>query len=128
MGAIATYDWIGPADRGTNKIAATINAALLMAYKIGNSPMKTLGLAFGGTLEAPSGHRSTTPPAADYTSDMLQRTTEAPTWPDRIDYLVVERIARDIRNQYIAGLISRAKKALADRFARGGPPSIGPAR
>jgi len=80
--------------------------------------MKTLRLAFDGTLEAPLSHRSPTLPAADYTSDMLQRTTEAPAWPDHFDYLVVERIARDIRNQYIASLISRAKKALADLRAR----------
>ncbi len=89
--------------------------------------MKTLRLAFDGTLEAPFSHRSPTPPVADYTSDMLQRTTQPPTGPDHFEYLVIERIARDIRNQYIARLMSRAKKALADRFARGGRRSIGPA-
>lgn len=90
--------------------------------------MKTLGLAVDGTLAAPFGGRSPTLPAADYTADMLQRTTTTPVWPERVDYLVVERIARDIRNQYIASLLSRAKKALANRFARGARPSLGPVR
>ena len=90
--------------------------------------MKTLRLPVDGTLATAFGHRSPTLPAADYTPDMLQRTTEAPTRPDHVDYLVVERIARDMRTQYIASLLSRAKKALADRFARGGRPAVGPAR
>jgi hypothetical protein len=90
--------------------------------------MKTFGLAVDGTFAAPFGERSSTIPAADYTADMLQRTTEPPAWPDRLDYLVVERIARDMRNQYIASLLSRAKEALANRFARGARPSIRHAR
>jgi hypothetical protein len=90
--------------------------------------MKTLGLAVGRTFVAPFGERSPTSTAVDYTADMLQRTTEPPAWPERIDYLVVARIARDTRNECIASLLGRAKKALANRFSQGGPPSIRVAR
>jgi hypothetical protein len=90
--------------------------------------MKTLGLTVDATLIAPIGERSPTFPAVDYTADMLRCTTEPPVWPDRLDYLVVERLARDIRNQYIASLLRRAKKALANRLARRGRLSIGRVR
>ena len=90
--------------------------------------METLGPTVDGTLVAPFGERSPTPPALHYTADMLQRTTEPTVWPEKVDYLVVERIARDIRNQYVASLLGRAKRALARRFARGARPSIGRAR
>jgi hypothetical protein len=90
--------------------------------------MKTSGLAVDGAFAARFGERSPTLPAVDYTSDMLQRTTEPPAWPDRLDYLVVERIARDMRNQYVASLLGRAKRALGARFAQGARSSIGHAR
>jgi len=63
-------------------------------------------------------------PAINYTAGMLQRTTSPRDGPDRVDYVVVERIARDLRNQYIASLIGRAKKALVARFARRDAPRI----
>lgn len=66
-------------------------------------------------------------PAADYTVDMLQRTTDAPIWPDRVDYRVVERIARDMRNQYIASLFGKAKRALAQRLTGNAPLDRGSA-
>jgi hypothetical protein len=90
--------------------------------------METLRLTLASTLTAPYDERSPTPPALHYTADMLQRTTTSTVWPERVDYLVVERIARDIRNQYVASLLGRAKRALARRFARGARPSIGRAR
>ena len=90
--------------------------------------METFGLTVDGTLVAPFDERFPTPPALHYTADMLQRTTASTVWPERVDYLVVERIARDIRNQYIASLLGRAKKALVDRLARGARPSIERAR
>ena len=79
--------------------------------------MKTLRLAVDRTFAAPFGERSPTLPGPDYTADMLQCTTESLAWPERIDYLVVERIARDTRNECIATLLGRARKALANRFA-----------
>jgi len=51
---------------------------------------------------------------------MLQRTTDAPIWPDRVDYRVVERIARDMRNQYIASLFGKAKRAAHARARTSG--------
>jgi hypothetical protein len=90
--------------------------------------METLELTVDDTLVAPFGERSPTPSALHYTADMLQCTTESTVWSERVDYLVVERIARDIRNQYIASLLGRARRALANRFARGARPSIGCAR
>jgi hypothetical protein len=80
--------------------------------------MTTLGLAVDRTLAVPVGERYPAFPAGDYSADMLQRTTRADPWPDRLDYLVVERIAHDMRNQYIASLFRRAKNALAKRFAK----------
>jgi hypothetical protein len=59
---------------------------------------------------------------------MLQRTTEAPAWPERLDYLAVERIAREVRSQYVASLINTAKNALARRFAGGRRVATKPAR
>ena len=90
--------------------------------------METLRLSTDGTLVAPFGERSPTPLPPDYSANMLQRTTESNAWSERVDYLVVQRIARDIRNQYIASLLSRAKRALANRFARGARSLIGGAR
>jgi hypothetical protein len=90
--------------------------------------MKTLRLSIEGTPVAPSGERSLTRPAHHYTADMLQRTREADPWPERVDYVVVERVARDIRNQYIASLLGRAKRALCERLARGVGPLIGRTR
>jgi hypothetical protein len=90
--------------------------------------METLRQTAGGTLVAPLDERSPTPLALHYTAVMLQRTTASIAWPERVDYLIVERIARDIRNQYVASLLGRAKRALARRFARGARPSIGGAR
>jgi hypothetical protein len=81
--------------------------------------METSELTHAGTFVAPVGERSPTLPALDYTADMLHRTTAPTVWPERVDYLVVERIARDIRNQYVASLLGRAKRALANRFSRG---------
>jgi hypothetical protein len=78
--------------------------------------METSVPAVDGTLLARFGERSPIPPAFDYSADMLQCTTQS-IWPQRLDYLVVERIARDMRNQYIASLLGRAKRALANRFA-----------
>jgi hypothetical protein len=49
---------------------------------------------------------------------MLQCTMQPTPRPDRDDYLVVERIARDMRNQYVASLLRRAKPALAKGLAR----------
>ena len=90
--------------------------------------METLRLSIDGTPVAPFGERSPTLPALDYTADMLQCTTQAGVWPQRLDFLVVERIARDMRNQYIACLFGRAKRALTNRFARAVRPLIGCAR
>ena len=90
--------------------------------------METLRLTVDRTLVAPFDERSPTLLALHYTADMLQRTTDSTDWPERVDYLVVERIARNIRNQYVASLLGRAKKALARRFGRGARPSIGRAR
>lgn len=56
-------------------------------------------------------------PPADYSADMLQRTIVPDYLPDHPDYLAVERVAREMRNQYIASLLSRARRALAQRFA-----------
>jgi hypothetical protein len=87
--------------------------------------METLRLSIEGTLVAPSDERSPTPPAVHCTADMLQCTTAWDGGSARVDYLVVERIARDIRNQYIASLLGRAKRALAKRLTGGMRPSIG---
>lgn len=57
-------------------------------------------------------------PEADYSADMLHRTIQPDSRPDRFDYVVIARIARDMRNQHVASLLSRAKHALAERFAR----------
>lgn len=63
-----------------------------------------------------AGKRYPVSPAVDYTADMLQRTIRHPS-PDRLDYLIVTRIARDMRNQHIASLLCRAR-ALAEGFMR----------
>lgn len=84
--------------------------------------MKSLGLAVDGTLAARVDEHDPAVTAGDYSADMLQRTMLADPWPDRLDYLIVERIARDMRNRYIASLLRRAKKALAKRFAQRTPP------
>lgn len=90
--------------------------------------METLVLTDEGTLLARFREGSPTPPAADYTANMLQCTTQSIAGPQRLDYLVVERIARDMRNQYIASLLGRARRALAKGVARGARPLIGRAR
>ena len=77
-----------------------------------------LNLAVASFHSAPRDKGDRAPATVDYTAGMLQRTTTPPVWPDRVDYVVVERIARDLRNQYIASLLARAKKAFAARFAR----------
>ena len=55
-------------------------------------------------------------PGFDYSADMLQRTTPPELWSDRCGYLAAERIARDVRNQNVASLLSRANNALAHVF------------
>jgi hypothetical protein len=90
--------------------------------------MASLRLRIDGTPATPFGERSATLPALDYNANMLQCTTRSDPWSERVDYLVVERVARDIRNQYIASLLGRAKRALANGFARGARPLIGRAR
>lgn len=114
MGAIARYDWIAPAEGGTNEGAVLVNSALLVAYR-SDRTMQTLQLSAGGAL---AGNRRPASDAVDYSPDMLQRTIPADSWPDRYDYLAIARIAHDMRTQYIASLLSRAKHALAERFAR----------
>jgi len=90
--------------------------------------METLELSVDDALVAPLAQRSPKLPAPHYTVDMLQRTTDWTAGCERVDYLIVERIARDIRNQYIASLPGRVKRALVNRFAGGARPSIGCAR
>ena len=78
--------------------------------------METLGLTGDRTIVASFSELSPTLPAPHYTAGMLQCTTESTVGSERVDYLAVERIARDIRNQYIASLLGRAKRAWANRF------------
>ena len=77
---------------------------------------------------APFGERAQAFPAIDYTGDMLQRTTGLLIAPERLDYVVVERVARDMRNRYIANLFGRVKGALASRLARVARLAAGRAR
>jgi hypothetical protein len=76
-----------------------------------------LNLAVASFDSVPRGESDRARATADYTADMLQRTTKPPEWPDRVDYLALERIARELRSEHIASLFAWAKKALATRFA-----------
>lgn len=91
-------------------------------------PMKTIAnvlpIAASSFHTASHGEADPDYPAINYTAAMLRRTTPPQDGPDRVDYVVVERIARDLRNQYIASLIGRAKKALVARLARRDAPGI----
>ncbi|MEO8630296.1 MAG: hypothetical protein ABI612_19690 [Betaproteobacteria bacterium] len=52
----------------------------------------------------------------NFSADMLQRTISAaprPDWPAPTDRFALERAARDLRREYIAALIGRAKAAIA---------------
>ncbi len=86
-----------------------------IAYPIGPAPAAAkVGLA---------GEPFPVRPESNYSVNMLQRTMPMPAPPEpvlaeRIDYLVVERIAREMRNEYVADLIARAKTALARHFAQ----------
>jgi hypothetical protein len=77
--------------------------------------METLGLSVDGRPVPPFDERSPTPSALHYTADLLQCTT-ASTAGSRVDYLVVERIARDIRNQYIASLLRQGSHCGCHRY------------
>jgi hypothetical protein len=83
-----------------------------------------LNLAVASFHSAPHDEADRAGVTANYTADMLQRTTTPPEWPDRVDYLAVERIARELRSQYIESLLARAKKALATRFSRGAAKQV----
>lgn len=74
------------------------------------------------------GKHAQTSPAIDYTGNMLQRTTGPLFAPERLDYAVVERVARDMRTRYIASLFGSAKGALASRLARVARLATGRAR
>ena len=78
--------------------------------------MKTLELTGDGTLVAPFAECSPTRSALHYTADMLQRTTASTVGSERVGYPVVERIAGNMRNRYIASLLGRTKRALVNRF------------
>jgi hypothetical protein len=83
--------------------------------------MKTIrnpaAVDFSSAVCTPSGDAVRQPSTTHYTLDMLQRTTP-PSWPDPVDYIALERVAHQMRNQYIAGLLSRVKRALARRLAQ----------
>ncbi len=64
--------------------------------------MKILTFALDVARVGPFGECAQAFPAIDYTGDMLQRTTGPLIAPERLDYVVVERVARDMRNRYIA--------------------------
>ena len=87
--------------------------------------MESSAPSLEATLVAPSDDRSPTPFGLEYTAGMVQCTTIPSVEPETIGYLVVERIARDMRNQCVATRLRRARKALAGRFARLALPSIG---
>ena len=50
----------------------------------------------------------------DYSAEMLQRTTGLPVWPSHEDRFALERVARDMRQDYIASVFRRAQKAITD--------------
>jgi hypothetical protein len=56
--------------------------------------MKTLIPTIDGARLRSFGERTPTVGSADYTADMLHRTTESPVSPEGVGYLVVERLAR----------------------------------
>jgi hypothetical protein len=87
--------------------------------------METLALTLEPSLVARCEERSATLPSAQYTADMVQRTTDSTAEAESMDYLAVARMARDMRSQCVANLLGRASKALAIRFGRLAPPSIG---
>jgi hypothetical protein len=90
--------------------------------------MKILTFALDVPRVEPFGEHAQAFPAIDYTGDMLQCTTRPLIAPERLDYVVVERVARDMRNRYIASLFGRVKGALASRLARVARLATGRAR
>jgi len=53
---------------------------------------------------------------------MLHR-TNLRVWPSNLDHFALERMARELRRDYIERLIRRVKAAFARRFANDVPPS-----
>jgi len=53
---------------------------------------------------------------AQFNIELLQRTRRdyaVPEWPENIDHFALEREARGLRQQYLAGLATRGKAKLA---------------
>jgi hypothetical protein len=80
--------------------------------------MKASRLALDRTLAAPYGKCCPAFPAVDYSADMLRCTMPCDPCPDRFGYLLGERIARSVRNQCMASVLSRARNVMAKVRAR----------
>ncbi len=53
---------------------------------------------------------------AQFNIELLQRTRDGyalPEWPENVDHFALQREARELRQQYLAGLVTRGKGKLA---------------